>query len=164
VAVNTASRLALVAMRLSLPVAAVAGIALAAGAAVWGAGRRAWVVVAAALLVGGPIAVERNRARWTTYWNDLKPALENVRGPDLAAFAMDEASYFAGHVVAAGNPVDPRVRALLPEEVAAARPRYLAVLVTPGFDWRAKYAQPLTALGYRTVAQCPDGALLELTR
>jgi hypothetical protein len=164
VAVNTASRLVLVCARLSLPAAAVAGAAAAVGAVVWVAGRRAVWVVAAALLVGGPIAVERNRAHWTTYWNDLKPALEKVRGRDLAAFAMDEGSYYAGHVVTAGNPVHPEVPALMPEEVEAARPKYLAVLVTPGFDWRSNYGERLERIGYRAIAESPNGAVFELRR
>jgi hypothetical protein len=118
-------------------------------------------VAAAALVIGGPIAVDRNRARWTTFWNELKPELEKVRGPELAAFAMDEASYFAGHVVAAGNPVHPEVRALLPEELSAARPRYLAVLVTPGFDWRSKYGPLLAELGYSPIAETRDGGVYQ---
>jgi hypothetical protein len=115
-----------------------------------------------ALLLTTPFVVERNRVRWTPYWNDLKPQLDALRGPDLAAFAMDEGSYFAGHVVAAGNPVHPEVRALLPEDLdAGARPRYLAVLVTPGFDWHPHYAARLAAWGYRTRVETPTGAILE---
>jgi hypothetical protein len=91
----------------------------------------------------------------------LKPALAAVRGPELGVFAMNEGSYYAGHVVAAGNPVDARVRAYLPEEVATARPRYLAVLVTPGFDWRQKYLPELIGLGYRVKAEGANGVVLE---
>jgi hypothetical protein len=121
--------------------------------------------VAAALLIGGPLALERNRVRWTTYWDDLKPALDKVRGPELAAFAMNEGSYFAGHVVAAGNPVNAGVRAFLPEEMdafsAEARPRYLAVLVTPGFDWRPKYGPRIAAWGYGVISATENGAVLQ---
>jgi hypothetical protein len=167
-AVNAASRLWLVYVRLPFPAVAVAAIALGIGAVVWISGRRAAAAVAAVLLIGCPQAVERNRVRWTTYWNDMKPALDTVRGPDLAVYAINEASYYAGHIVAAGNPVDPRVRALMPEELAALapadRPRYLAFLVTPGFDWRSKYLAGLTALGYRTRVDGENSALLELAK
>jgi hypothetical protein len=74
---------------------------------------------------------------------------------------MEEGSYYAGHVVAAGNPVDARVRALLPDEVETARPKYLAVLVTPGFDWREKYGGLFARLGYRAIVETRDGAVLE---
>ncbi len=91
---------------------------------------------ALALVVCCPILVERNRILWTTYWNDLKPALAAVRAQGLAHLALPEAGYFAGHVVAAGNPVDLRVRSLLREELEAIppsqRPRYVVVLPTPG--------------------------------
>jgi hypothetical protein len=160
VAVNAVSRLALVYAHLALPAGWVLVAAVAAGALVWAAGRRSWMVVAAGLVVGTPVVVERNRARWTTYWDDLKPALAALRGPELGAFAMDEGSYFAGHVVAAGNPVDPGVRAFLPEEVAQA-PKYLAVLVTPGFEWRGKYLPMLAKAGYRVKVEGANGVVLE---
>jgi hypothetical protein len=161
VAIDTASRLLLVYARLPFPV----WIVLAAMLAIVLLRRWAPIVVAAALLLGGPVVVERNRARWTTYWDDLKPSLGAVRGPELAAFAMEEGSFFAGHVVAAGNPVHPEVRALLPEELdalaPAARPRYLAVLVTPGSDWRPHYAAKLSDWGYQARVERQYGALLE---
>ncbi len=164
VAVNTASRLLLVYARIPFGVPAAAAAAVAFGAAVWLTRRRAAMVVAAGLLIGCPMAVERNRARWTTYWNDVKPALDPVRGPDLAAVAFDEGSYYAGHVVAAGNPVRPEVRALLPEEIealpAGARPRFLAVLAT-GIDWQAKFGERFRAMGYRPRTIGFNGALLE---
>jgi hypothetical protein len=165
VAVNTIGRLVLLYVHLPFPVWIAATCAEATGVVVGIFRRWAPAVVAAALLMGGPIAVERNRVRWTPYWNDLKPALDAVRGPDLAAFAMDEGSYFAGHVVAAGNPVDPRVRALLPEELDAlppgSRPRYLAVLVTPGFDWRSRYADRIARWNYQPRVGGASGALFE---
>jgi hypothetical protein len=168
VAVNTASRLLLVYARMPQDLWAPALVcAIAAGvfAAVWFARRWAWMVAAVGLTVATPAIVERNRAHWTVYWNDLKPALAAVRGPALACFAMNEASYWAGHLVAAGNPVDSRVRALLPEDLdamaSAARPRYLAVLVTPGFDWRARYGRQLAAWGYAERKEGADGALFE---
>ena len=91
---------------------------------------------ALALLVCCPILVERNRILWTTDWNDLKPALAAVRPQGLAHLALTGGGYFAGHVVAAGNPVDLKVRSLLPEELQAIppaqRPLYLVILPTPG--------------------------------
>src|SRR6185369_13006200 len=85
------------------------------------------------LLVATPFLVQRNRLQWTTYWNDLKPTLQSVRANDMAELALTDGGYFAGHVVAAGNPVHPEVRTLLPEDLEALplnlRPRYLAVLV-----------------------------------
>jgi hypothetical protein len=182
VAVNTASRLVLLYVRVPFPAWAVVAIAVGvllfnnrslAVAALFRNQRESsnraatarerlfeWSIIL--LVLATPFIVERNRVRWTPYWNDLKPQLDALRGPDLAAFAMDEGSYFAGHVVAAGNPVDPQVRALLPEDLdAGARPRYLAVLVTPGFDWHPHYAARLAAWGYRTRAETPTGAILE---
>jgi hypothetical protein len=68
----------------------------------------------------------------------------------------------------AGTRVDPRVRALLREELAALapgeRPKLLAFLVTPGFDWHSKYLAGLTALGYRTRVDGKNPALLELAK
>jgi hypothetical protein len=93
-------------------------------------------VVVVLLLSACPILVERNRILWTRYWNDLKPAMAAVRDQGLTHVALIDGGYFAGHVVAAGNPVDLDVRSLLPEEIEALppdrRPRYLALLPTPG--------------------------------
>jgi hypothetical protein len=165
VGLNTASRLAMLYGKESL---AVVAIAAAVGLAVVYVMRHRSVTVAApiaALVVGGPFIVEHNRAQWTAYWNDLKPALEKVRGKDLAVLAAPDGGYFAGHAVAAGNPVDARVRALAPEEVPAARPRYLAVMITPGSeagaDWEARYGTRLSDWGYRMLTKCKAGALLE---
>lgn len=121
-----------------------------------------------ALLAGCPLLVEQNRVLWTPYWNDLKPALAPLRGHGLAVLALTDGGYFAGHVVAAGNPVDPTVRALLPEEVdampASQRPLYLAVLFSPGSEgeatWRAHYAPDLQRWGYLAVQQSKYGVLL----
>src|SRR5205085_1778857 len=128
VAINTASRLALLYLRIPYPPIAVCTLAVGLAAAVYFSRRWAAAVIAAALTIGGPFVLERNRTRWTTYWDPIKPALAELRGPELGVFAMDEGSFFAGHVVAAGNPVDSRVRAFLPEEIDAlspdARPRY----------------------------------------
>ena len=164
VVVNAASRLLLIYGRMPQdlwPPLAAGAVAVAVGLLVW----RAWPLAVAALVIAAPAVVERNRAHWTVYWNDLKPALEAVRGPELACFAMNEASYWAGHAAAAGNPVDARVRALLPEDLdtlpPADRPRYLAVLVTPGFDWRAHYGARIAGWGYRLRKDGEDGALFE---
>ncbi|MBZ5725057.1 MAG: hypothetical protein LAP87_08675 [Acidobacteriia bacterium] len=120
------------------------------------------------LVLGGPFVVERNRALWTTYWNEVKPALARVRGGALAELALPEAGYFAGHVVAAGNPVRTEVRSLLPEEIAAlpagARPRFLAVLPTPvANDWRFRHRGDLAAWGYQPVVESRGAALFERT-
>jgi len=174
IALNTASRLILLYLRVPFPAWTV--VVIAVGVVVVSEfarrlGNRSLTVAAPfgrygvfamILLVLTPWIVARNRVRWTPYWNDLRPQLDALRGPDLAAFAMDEGSYFAGHVVAAGNPVHPEVRALLPEDLdAGARPRYLAVLVTPGFDWHPHYAARLAGWGYRTRVETSNGAILE---
>jgi hypothetical protein len=168
-AVNAASRLWLIAPRVPadlFPPLAVCVIAAAAAITIRLAGRRGPVLAIAAVVAACPLLVERNRVLWTPYWNGLKPALARLRGPGLAVLAMNEASYFAGHVVAAGNPVDSSVRAFLPEELDAmapsARPRHLAVLVTPGFDWRAGYAARIASWAYRKQAEIPDGAIFEI--
>ncbi len=160
VAVNLASRLFLIYGRLPQDLWMPAAVAAAAAVTVLLV-RRAWPVAVAALVLGTPFAVERNRAHWTEYWNDLKPSLAAVRGPELGCFAMNEAAYWAGHIVAAGNPVHPEVRAYLPEDLDLSRPRYLAVLVMPGFDWRGHYGARLAALGYRVRKEGVHGALLE---
>jgi hypothetical protein len=121
------------------------------------------------LLVATPFLVQRNRLQWTTYWNDLKPTLQSVRANDMAELALTDGGYFAGHVVAAGNPIHPEVRTLLPEEFEALplnlRPRYLAVLVTSGseaaLDWRTRYHDKLANWGYSVAVEVPYGALLE---
>ena len=117
-------------------------------------------------MLATPWIVERNRSTWTAYWNDLKPALAEARDRGLADLAMEDAGYFAGHVVAAGNPVNVTVRSMLPEEMAAlgptARPHYLAVLVMPGsIDWRARYGAALAAWGYHAIREGEHGVLLE---
>jgi hypothetical protein len=159
--INTASRLYLLYSRESVSaivLIAVAGFTLAI---LWT--RRGWLAGLGLLVIATPFVVELNRRQWTTEWNDLKPYLARVRGKDLAELALPEAGYFAGHVVAAGNPVDPAVRSLLPEEVDSARPRYLAVMLSPGSpnNWRERYGAQLSALGYQTVVEFPAGALLE---
>jgi hypothetical protein len=67
-------------------------------------------------------------------------------------------------VVAAGNPVDSGVRSLLPEELAAIpaarRPRFLAILITPG---SSPAAQPFESWGYRPIINAPACALYEIT-
>jgi hypothetical protein len=147
VAINTASRLFLLYSKLSPQV-----LASAAG-----------------VLFFPPAVVETNRATWTTYWNDLKPELTAARPGGLAVLALEDGGYFAGHVVAAGNPVDPSVRSLLLEDVDALpadrRPRYLAVLVTPGSeaaaDWNTRYAARLEQWGYRPAQQTKYGGLFQ---
>jgi hypothetical protein len=166
VAINTISRLVLLYARLPFPAWPVCVVVAAAGIAIWLARKWAPAVVATALLAGGPLVVEINRVRWTTYWNEVKPALAELRGPDLAVFAPDEGSFFAGHVVAAGNPVHPEVRAFVADELdrlePAARPRFLAVLVTPGSDWRPHYAARIATWGYLPRIEIENAAVLEI--
>jgi len=122
-----------------------------------------------ALLVITPLVIERNRLEWTTYWNDLKPSLEDVREKGLAALAAPDGGYFAAHVVAAGNPVNPQVQAFLPDDLdafaPAARPPYLAAMVTNGSeaagDWQSRYASKLAAWGYITKNTGKYGALMK---
>ncbi len=168
IAVNAASRLWLLYSRETLPVALVIVAAVIAFLVFSLPRLRTITVVLAALVVGGPFVVEANRAQWTSWWNGLKPALAKVRGPQLAVLTVPEGGYFAGHVVAAGNPVDVRVRSLSSEELATAGPRHLALLVTPGSeagsDWRARYGPLLSKCGYKVVSETAAGALLENTR
>ena len=123
------------------------------------------LLAASALVLATPFLVQFNRRWWTTYWNDLKPTLQSLPGPDLAELALPDGSYFAGHVVAAGNPVRPAVRALLPEQVEALarRPRYLAVLLTPGMspDWLARYGPQIAGWGYAVRLESPHGVIFE---
>ncbi|SPE41773.1 membrane hypothetical protein [Candidatus Sulfopaludibacter sp. SbA3] len=122
----------------------------------------------AALVISCPFLVERNRVLWTPYWNDLKPALSAVRTQGLAVLALTDGGYFAGQVVAAGNPVNPAVRALLPEQMdqlpVTERPAYLAVLFSPGSEgaatWRIRYAPYYARWGYSLVRGGEQGLLL----
>jgi hypothetical protein len=172
VAVDAGSRLFMLYRELPLeifPWVVVCLVTLAAFLAIRAAGRLGFrwqaAAMAIALVVAGPFVVERNRARWTTYWDDLKPALAAARPQGLAQLAFPDGSYFAGHVVAAGNPIDPAVSALLPDGFEALpapdRPPYLAVLVTPGNSpgWRDRYAGVLAGWGYAPAAQGRHGAL-----
>jgi hypothetical protein len=172
VVVDAASRLFMLYRELPLavfPWKLVCLAALAAFLTIRAAGRFGFrfqaAAAALALLVAGPFVVECNRARWTTYWDDLKPALAAARPHGLAQLAFPEGSYFAGNVVAAGNPIDPAVGAFLPDAfealAAAQRPAYLAVLVTPGnsLDWNQRYGGALARWGYAPVAQGSHGVL-----
>jgi hypothetical protein len=142
---------------------------LAAFLAIGAAGRLGFrfqaAAAAIALVAAGPFVVERNRVHWTTYWNDLKPALAAARPHGLAELALPDVSYFAGHVVAAGNPIDPAVGAYLPAAFealpATRRPAFLAVLVTPGNSpgWRGIYAGALARWGYAPAAEGLHGTL-----
>jgi hypothetical protein len=169
VGINLASRLWILYGKIPLALFPAAWI-VAACALVFLAmlGRRTRWVAAALFILATPWIVDRNRSRWTTYWNGLKPALAEVRSKGLAELAMEDGGYFAGHVVAAGNPVNPTVRSLLSEEIdklsPAERPRYLAVLPTPGsVDWQVRYGDKLAAWGYRPWRTGAIGAVLELS-
>jgi len=147
----------------------VAAAALLAGGLFLLLKRRAAMGALAAVLLACPLLVERNRLQWTTYWNDLKPALNAVRADGLSVLAVPDGGYFAAHVVAAGNPVHPAVRTLLPEDLDAlprsARPPYLAVMFTSGSeaaaDWRVRYGVRLADWGYRPCVEGKYGAILE---
>jgi hypothetical protein len=170
-AVNLASRLYLLYRRIPIalfPIPVIAICALVA-ALVFVFIRRPKLqaaLAALALLIACPILVERNRLLWTPYWNDLKPELASVRGQDLAVLALTDGGYFAGHVVAAGNPVNPNIRCYLPEQMnalsATQRPHYLAVLFSPGSDaagtWR-NYVD--SSWGYTPIRQGQYGMLLK---
>ncbi|MBZ5585155.1 MAG: hypothetical protein LAQ30_23695, partial [Acidobacteriia bacterium] len=163
--VNAAGRLYLLYPQIPreiFPWTAVLAVAAAAGALWWWGKAK---TVAAVLIVACPFIVERNRTAWTVYWNDLKPTLQSLPGHDLAELALPDGSYFAGHVVAAGNPIRPSVRALLPDDVEAlpARPRYLAVLLTPGMspDWEARYGAALARWGYAPALRGAHGVIFE---
>ena len=179
VAVNLASRLLMLYAKVPLelfPAVVVVATAVLAFLVFAGLGRlgpKRWgwpatLAVAACLVMFGPFVVERNRKQWTAYWNDLKPALALARGPDLVALEDPEGGYFAGQVVAAGNPVQSAVLALSAEEInaipAGVRPRYLALLMTPGpaaGAWRTRHAAELARWGYLPLVEGRNGALFE---
>jgi hypothetical protein len=122
-------------------------------------------LAALALLIACPLILDRNRALWTPYWNDVKPDLAAVRDQDLAVLALTDGGYFAGHVVAAGNPVNPAVRCFLPEQMnalpATRRPHYLAVLFSPGSDGAATWRNSVNpSWGYTPIREGKYGMLL----
>jgi hypothetical protein len=122
---------------------------------------------AAILVLACPFLVERNRINWTAYWNDLKPALASLPPAELSEVALSDGSMFAGHVVAAGNPVRSEVRSTPFEELAVMpaneRPRYLTILQTDESPrtWRAKYVPSVLAWGYRILREGEYGAIFE---
>jgi hypothetical protein len=170
VALNLVSRLAILYAKLdTFAPAGVVAIAIVVLAAFFALGRRVVIPALAVLVVSAPFILERNRLQWTAYWNDLKPEIRAHAGPDLAELALTDGGYFAGHVVAAGSPMNPVVRSLLPEDVealpAATRPQYLVVLVTPGSEaattWESRYGMTIAAWGYRKLTPGKFGALYE---
>ena len=172
-AIHLASRLLLLygKMELFAP-AVVLAVAIAVVLALFALTRGAIPGAVLILIALAPLLVERNRERWTTYWNDLKPAIRTVAGQDLAELALPDGGYFAGHVVAAGNPFNPAVRSMLPEEIDAlasgARPHYLLVLVSPGSEvashWETRYGPSIGQWGYREIAPGELGGLYEKNR
>lgn len=170
VAINLISRLAMLYAKLEsyspLALCAVAALVFLLFLALR---RRAIPVALLTLVTLGPFVVERNRERWTTYWNDLKPVIRAVSKQDLAVLALTNGGYFAGHVVAAGSPMDPAVRSLLPEEIDALppgeRPHYLVVLLSPGTEafanWESRYGPAIGSWGYKLVIRGKSGALFE---
>ena len=177
VAVNLASRLLMLYAKVPLElfppvlVAAVALLAFLVFAGLRRLGGKRWgcpatLAAVACLVAFGPLIVERNRKQSTAYWNDLKPALALVRGPNLVALEDPAGGYFAGQMVAAGNPVQSAVLALSAEEIdalpAGAHPRYLALLMTPGPSagaWRIRHADDLARWGYVPLVEGRNGAL-----
>jgi hypothetical protein len=128
--------------------------------------RRAGPPVAIALILfAAPFIVESNRTQWTAYWNDLKPALSRLPAGELAQLAMPYGSFFAGQPVAAGNPVRTEVRAFLPEDMAgmkdAQRPRWLAILSTPGSPGWERFEPQLSEWGYRPLIRGEHGIIFE---
>lgn len=174
VGVNLVSRLAILYSRIPaqvfpLPVVLTVSTATLLALLVTRRLRPRWraAICAAALLLAAPLVVEHNRVLWTPYWNDLKPALAAVRSQGLAILALTDGGYFAGQAVAAGNPVNPAVRSLLPEQVealpASLRPPWLAVFFSPGSeatDWRTRYAPAWTRWGYSIARSGENGVLL----
>jgi hypothetical protein len=183
VALNAASRAAILYAKLPLgnfPVPAVVAVSAAAGLAAWLVLRHApqrrralaaGLAVGLALVTCGPLVVERNRANWLSWWDGLKPALAAARTGSLAVLAYPEWGYFAGHILAAGNPVHPAVRALAAEDLdalpAAGRPRYLAAMLMPGSaeasTWRTRHAAEFQRWGYTSTGDAETGAILERT-
>ena len=165
VAINLASRLWILYSKLNPAVFSprvVAGTAMAlfvVSLAVAGWLRRhaalANVAAVLCLLAADPVLVQRNRVLWTTWWNDLKPRFPEVRSAGLIHLALEDGGYFAGHVVAAGNPVDLLVRSVLPEEFTGG-PANLVILVTPGSSPRLP---DLERWGYRVTYQGQYGGL-----
>lgn len=124
-------------------------------------------VIILILIAACPMLVNRNRLVWTTYWNDLKPSLQSLPGKQLDTLCLEDGGYYAGHVVAAGNPVRPEVRSLVLQDLSdGIRPRYLALLVTPGSpaasDWKVRYVPMLVASGYQIHLEGRLGALFAL--
>ena len=157
------------------PAETVVILALAAGA-LWGAAAllparfrtsAAAALGVAALLIGGPFAVEKNRRLWDAEWRDLGPALAAVRSQGLANLTLLDGGYYAGQFFAAGNPVHLEVQSFLPEELTALpdpqRPRYICVLAPAGSDpdgpLRARYRGILTGMGYRLARSGSAGDL-----
>jgi hypothetical protein len=147
----------------------VCAAAAAASGILWLLGRRAGIGALVGMVAACPFLVERNRAVWNSEWNDLKPSLELFRSKQLGVLGVPDGGYFAGQVVAAGNPVHTEVRSFLPEELQGiaqeARPRYLAILVTSGSDaagdWQSRYAMRWGTWRYHVRTEGKYGAILE---
>jgi len=177
VVVNAASRLAILYDKLpaaAFPIAAMVAAALAAGLLMALMGRRPLAAALAsttALMIAGPLIDERNHLHWLDWWADLKPVLAAVRGDSLALLAVDDWGYFSGHVLAAGNPVHPEVRAIEAAQLdsipSSARPRYLAALPAPGSPeastWRSRHDGDFARWQYEIAVNGGHGAILERT-
>jgi hypothetical protein len=174
--VNGASRLLLLYAKVPFPLYVTVAAALAAGLIAWFLAKAGIRLLAAsgllAVVAACPLLVEHNRNGWTVYWNDLKPALAKARGAGLRLVALEDGGYFAGHVVAAGIPVDPAVRTISLDELESlaepSRPPALAILVTPGSaaasDWKDRYGPRLWRAGYRAELSGAHGAVLKRGR
>lgn len=183
VALNGASRAAILYGKLPLgnfPVPSVIAVSAAVGLVAWllvqftPPRRRALAAALAAglaLVTCGPAIVQLNRANWLTWWSGLEPALAQARTGSLAVLVYPEWGFFAGHILAAGNPVHPAVRALAGEDLdalpAAGRPRYLAAMLMPGSaeasTWPTRHAAEFARWKYSIAGDTGLGAILEQT-
>jgi hypothetical protein len=166
VALSLGSRLAMLYAEIPrsiFPLLAVATSVVLAAALFLAARRFTPIAAIAALVIACPLLVERNRIGWTVYWNDLKPALAGVRDKGLTYIGLTDGGYFAGHIVAAGNPVNPEVQCFTLEEIELRRPDRLALMVTSGSEvaktWREKYGPRIAGWGYRPQIEGEFGAL-----
>ena len=137
-------------------------------------GRRGLPVAVLCLVTLGALVVERNRKRWTAYWNYLKPAIHAVAGEGLAELALTDGGYFAGHMVAVGSPFNlggtlaAARRDLRPSRAMECVRDTLVVLVAPGSDaasiWESRYGPEIAGWGYQKRVPGKMGALFERTR
>ena len=170
IAIQLASRLLILYTKLPaelFPPVALVLTALLAAAAVVALGRRPVWLAAVAMLAGGPFLVERNRAHWTTYWNGLKPSLDDREIPGPGRVGDAGWRLFRSPRGGRRKPGGPRGAGAHSRELDAltpsARPPYLAVMAAPGTaastSWRELYGPRLAGWGYRPQTEIPMGGL-----